>query len=100
TPQEPLGKSLQLPKTCRQRIEEMASVEVNPSIWRRGSLNVATTNTPIQPSYDVIVVGGGIAGILSAYFLSQSRQSVCLLEADSFFGGVTGHTTGKLTSQH
>lgn len=47
--------------------------------------------TPGVRSYDVLVVGGGIAGASIAYELAADR-SVCLLEAEST---LASHTTGR-----
>ncbi len=47
--------------------------------------------------YDVIVVGGGITGVTSAYFLKMSGLRVCLLEKGKIAGGETGHTSAHLT---
>jgi len=49
---------------------------------------------------DVLVVGGGIAGITSAYLLGREGLSVTILESDRIACGTTGHTTAKITSQH
>ena len=49
---------------------------------------------------DVLIIGGGMAGILCAYFLEQAGVDYLLLEADRICGGVTGNTTAKITSQH
>ena len=49
---------------------------------------------------DVAIIGGGIAGIMSAYFLTLEGLSVAVIEAGRILRGTTGHTTGKLTSQH
>ncbi|MDD2190211.1 MAG: FAD-dependent oxidoreductase [Eubacteriales bacterium] len=49
---------------------------------------------------DVIIVGGGIAGITCAYLLSKEGLSVTVLEANRLACGTTGHTTAKITSQH
>lgn len=49
---------------------------------------------------DVVVVGGGIAGLTTAVELAEQGASVVVLEADTVGSGTTGHTTGKVTSQH
>lgn len=49
---------------------------------------------------DVAVVGGGMAGILTAHFLTEQGMQVVILEADRVGNGQTGKTTAKITSQH
>lgn len=49
---------------------------------------------------DVLVVGGGIAGLLCAYRLKTHGVNCILLEADRICRGVTQNTTAKITVQH
>ena len=49
---------------------------------------------------DVLVVGGGIAGLLCAFELKNAGVDCVLIEADRVGSGTTMHTTAKLTSQH
>lgn len=49
---------------------------------------------------DVLIVGGGIAGILTAYFLKEKGIDYILVEKDKICQKTTGHTTAKITSQH
>ncbi|MVX65454.1 FAD-dependent oxidoreductase [Clostridium chromiireducens] len=49
---------------------------------------------------DVLVIGAGMAGILTAYMLSKSGREVVVIDARSTAGGVTKNTTAKITSQH
>lgn len=70
------------------------------SIW------LQTTDSAHYPALsedletDIAVIGGGMAGILTAYFLKKSGCNVVLLEAGRIGEGVTAYTTGKITSQH
>ncbi|MCX7923345.1 MAG: FAD-binding oxidoreductase, partial [Clostridia bacterium] len=49
---------------------------------------------------DIAIIGGGIAGISTAYLLNKHGMKVAILEADHILQGTTGHTTAKITSQH
>jgi hypothetical protein len=49
---------------------------------------------------DVAVVGGGIAGVTTAYELVQAGRSVAVLERDRILDATTGRTTAKVTSLH
>lgn len=49
---------------------------------------------------DVAIVGAGLAGILTAYFLKQNGIDCVILEADRIAGGQTKNTTAKITLQH
>ena len=51
-------------------------------------------------STDVLIIGGGIAGILCAYMLGQSGMKYVLVEADRICSGITKNTTAKITLQH
>ncbi len=49
---------------------------------------------------EVLVIGGGLCGILCAYYLTNKGVDCILVEADRLAGGITKNTTGKITSQH
>lgn len=49
---------------------------------------------------DVLIVGGGLAGILCAHMLEQAGVDYMLVEAKRLCSGVTGKTTAKVTAQH
>ena len=49
---------------------------------------------------DVLIIGGGIAGILTAYFLHQSGIKYILVEKNRICGENTQNTTAKITVQH
>lgn len=49
---------------------------------------------------DVLIIGGGMCGLLCAWFLHQAGIDYVLVEADTVCGGITKNTTAKLTIQH
>ncbi len=49
---------------------------------------------------DVLIIGGGMAGLLCAYFLKQAGVNYVLVEANRIGCGITKNTTAKITSQH
>ncbi|HYF05166.1 MAG TPA: FAD-binding oxidoreductase [Patescibacteria group bacterium] len=54
---------------------------------------------PLQKgiAVDVAIIGGGLAGVLTAYLLSKKRRKVALLESREIGSGATGLTTAFLT---
>ena len=49
---------------------------------------------------DVLIIGGGLAGLLCAYRLAQAGVDYALVEADTICSGITKDTTAKITAQH
>lgn len=70
------------------------------SYWLESS--AATEYPPLKSDLDVdvAVVGGGMAGLSAAYLLKRAGLAVAVLEKGRLGGMVSGHTTGKVTSQH
>ncbi len=70
------------------------------SVWK---------NTQKMPSFprlendvktDVLIIGGGMAGILTAFMLDKAGIDYILIERNEICSGVTKNTTAKITSQH
>jgi len=49
---------------------------------------------------DVLIIGGGIAGLLTAYMLKKAGADCMVIEAERICSGITANTTAKITSQH
>lgn len=49
---------------------------------------------------EVCVIGGGLFGLTTAYYLTLAGKKVILLEKDDIGEKASGNTTGKITSQH
>jgi glycine/D-amino acid oxidase-like deaminating enzyme len=70
-----------------------ASSERTQSIWM--DIKVSP-QAPITT--DVVVVGGGIAGLSTAYELCGQGRKVVVLDRGPIGGGITARTTAHLTS--
>ena len=70
------------------------------SIWTRTAEPPQFAPLDGDLKTDVLVIGGGLAGLLCAYWLDRAGVDCALVEADRLCGGATGNTTAKLTFQH
>ena len=70
------------------------------SVWADTSSLPAFPPLEGDHTTDVLIIGGGMAGILCAYMLSQAGIRYLLVEADRICRSVSGNTTAKLTVQH
>lgn len=70
------------------------------SVWFDGANRPTFESLRESRSTDVLIIGGGIAGILCAYGLKSEGVDCILLEADEICRGVTAGTTAKITFQH
>ncbi len=70
------------------------------SVW---SESVRGTNfEPLKKNkkVDVLIIGGGMAGLLCAYMLKTQGVDCVLVEANQICSGITKNTTAKITVQH
>ena len=70
------------------------------SIWLQTSQMPEFDSLRSDLKADVLIIGGGIAGLLCAYKLAQAGVDYALVEADRVCSGITKNTTAKITSQH
>lgn len=70
------------------------------SLWEDGTELPRFGRLEGDLSPDVLVIGGGMAGLLTAYELTRRGADVAVIEAGRVCGGVTRGTTAKITSQH
>ena len=70
------------------------------SIWTRSEKIPSFPQLQGDIKTDVLIVGGGMAGILCAYFLHQKGIDYVLAEGRTIGSGVSKNTTAKITSQH
>lgn len=67
------------------------------SIWQKGLEFPYFPKLQEDMKTDVLIIGGGIAGILTGYFLKKNGVDCVIAEKRSVRQGTTGHTTAKLT---
>lgn len=73
---------------------------VGKSIW---SISASSGRRPClqeEIKTDTVIIGGGMAGILTAHYLQQAGLKCVVLEANRIGSGQTGNTTAKVTLQH
>lgn len=70
------------------------------SPWLNGIENLSFPSLQNDIKTDVLIIGGGIAGILTAYFLHERKIPYVLVDKGEICGNVTQNTTAKITFQH
>lgn len=70
------------------------------SLWKQTSDLPGFPQLDRDIKSDVLIIGGGMAGVLCAYLLHQAGVPYVLAEASTLCSGISGNTTAKITSQH
>ena len=70
------------------------------SIWSKTTKRPSFAELTGNKSTDVLIIGGGIAGLLCAHKLKSAGVDCVLVEADEICGGITKNTTAKITLSH
>ncbi|MBQ7314630.1 MAG: FAD-dependent oxidoreductase [Clostridia bacterium] len=70
------------------------------SIWERQAERVSFEPLKESKHTDVLIIGGGITGVLCAYWLKKAGVDCLLVEADRIGSGITKGTTAKITLGH
>lgn len=69
----------------------------NNSIWKQ---NVKDLNLPKLKNNidcDILIIGGGMAGISTAFNLRNTNKNIVVIDKDKIGMGISANTTGKLT---
>lgn len=70
------------------------------SVWAKNSSVPDFPKLYGDMKTDILIIGGGMAGILCAHTLAREGVDYTLIEADRILDGVSRNTTAKITSQH
>ena len=69
---------------------------INKSIWSIKQSNICDSLKE-NLTTDVLIIGGGITGLSTAYHLKNSNLKITLVEKNEICSGITNRSTGKLT---
>ena len=85
-------------KNNNNEIDGNISSGATPTIWLDSieQKTFETLNKDIET--DILIIGGGIAGITTAYCLSKAGKKITLIEDGLLFSGETGRTTAHLVN--
>lgn len=81
-------------------MEENESHNINNSMWEENTERTRFEVLKEKKNTDVLIIGGGIAGILCAYMLKNAGVDCILAEVGRICGGITKNTTAKITLGH
>ena len=70
------------------------------SIWNLTSSIKQREKLNKDLSCDILVVGAGLTGILTAYYLQKEGKNVVVVDRSRIGQGVTKNTTAKISVQH
>ncbi len=70
------------------------------SVWHEGVEKPDFDTLQGDIKTDVLIIGGGIAGLLCGYMLQKAGIDYVICEAKTICSGITQNTTAKITSQH
>lgn len=70
------------------------------SVWRKDTSIAKRKELDADLQTDTAIIGGGMAGILTAYLLKEEGVNCVVLEEGRIGCGQTENTTAKVTSQH
>ena len=72
------------------------------SIWNnenlRNKYNFKSLDNDIYT--DVCIIGGGITGVSTGYYLNKNSVNFCIIEKDTLFSKTSGNSTAKITFMH
>lgn len=70
---------------------------MNKSIWMDDLNNKTYSKLENNITCDILIIGGGITGISTAYFLKKCNKKIVVVDSNRIATGTTAKSTGKLT---
>ena len=70
----------------------------NNSLWQEKERKFKINKVKnIITDSDILIIGGGITGLSTAYFLKDSKNSITIIDKDYIGNGITAKSTAKIT---
>ena len=66
------------------------------TLWQEKIEPLVTEEIPKHLEVDILIIGGGIAGISTLFELKPKKETIALIDQDQIGMGTTARTTGKL----
>lgn len=70
------------------------------AIWLQAQKGKSYPSVEQDMSVHTLIVGAGLTGLTTAYYLSNIANDFIIIEADEIGYGASGRNTGKLSAQH
>lgn len=70
------------------------------SLWSKTAQIASFPSLEGNCCTDTLIIGGGLAGVLCAYYLRKAGVDCLLVEENTLGSGTTCNTTAKITAQH
>lgn len=70
------------------------------SLWQESASLPSFKRLSGNVKCDVLIIGGGMAGLLLGHMLKERGIDYLIVEAKNIAGGITKNTTAKITAQH
>jgi glycine/D-amino acid oxidase-like deaminating enzyme/nitrite reductase/ring-hydroxylating ferredoxin subunit len=78
----------------------MSAPDGNESLWMATAPRTDFPSLEGPADADVAVIGGGVAGLATAWFLQRAGRRVLVLEAERIATGASAYATVKVTAGH
>lgn len=66
------------------------------TLWNQEKEKEKYENSAIVKQTDVLIIGGGITGLTTAYFLMDKKQDITLIDQGKIGNGITAKATAKI----
>ncbi len=74
--------------------------DMNASKWIKDTPKTSYPKIEQDVYIDTLIIGAGLTGLTTGYYLSQAMKQFIIVEADCIGYGASGRNTCKLTAQH